>query len=176
MLCWVTWVVSDSVRPHRQQPTRLPRPWDSLGKNTGVGCHFLLQNDRYLLLFLCCFSTCFLGRGEGWKLKWKCFLFFFLCQGGMVVMNANVSFKMDTQGWYCLYHVWGRGCLSWLKDVAIGKDGVSRWLFPDWAGIMTDRLSCSSSPTVFFFFLPSFLPSSLFLPRLSSFLPGKHWL
>ena len=35
--------MSDSVRPHRQQPTRLPRPWDSLGKNTGVGCHFLLQ-------------------------------------------------------------------------------------------------------------------------------------
>ena len=34
---------SDSVRPHRQQPTRLPRPWDSPGKNTGVGCHFLLQ-------------------------------------------------------------------------------------------------------------------------------------
>ena len=37
------WVVSDSVRPHRWQPTRLPRPWDSPGKNTGVGCHFLLQ-------------------------------------------------------------------------------------------------------------------------------------
>ena len=36
-------VVSNSVRPHRQQPTRLPRPWDSPGKNTGVGCHFLLQ-------------------------------------------------------------------------------------------------------------------------------------
>ena len=33
----------DSLRPHRQQPTRLPRPWDSQGKNTGVGCHFLLQ-------------------------------------------------------------------------------------------------------------------------------------
>ena len=33
----------DSVRLHRQQPTRLPRPWDSPGKNTGVGCHFLLQ-------------------------------------------------------------------------------------------------------------------------------------
>ena len=29
--------------PHRRQPTRLPRPWDSLGKNTEVGCHFLLQ-------------------------------------------------------------------------------------------------------------------------------------
>ena len=36
-------VVSDSVWPHRQQPTRLPRRWDSPGKNTGVDCHFLLQ-------------------------------------------------------------------------------------------------------------------------------------
>ena len=31
------------MRPHRWPPTRLPRPWDSPGKNTGVGCHFLLQ-------------------------------------------------------------------------------------------------------------------------------------
>ena len=31
------------VQLHRQQPTRLPHPWDSPGKNTGVGCHFLLQ-------------------------------------------------------------------------------------------------------------------------------------
>ena len=35
--------MSDFVRPHRWKPTRLPRPWDSPGKNTGVGCHFLLQ-------------------------------------------------------------------------------------------------------------------------------------
>ena len=35
--------MSDSVRPHRRQPTRLPCPRDSPGKNTGVGCHFLLQ-------------------------------------------------------------------------------------------------------------------------------------
>ena len=35
--------MSNSVRPHGQQPTKLPRPWDSPGKNTGVGCHFLLQ-------------------------------------------------------------------------------------------------------------------------------------
>ena len=41
--CLVTSVVSDSVRPHRRQPTRPPHPWDSPGKNTGVGCHFLLQ-------------------------------------------------------------------------------------------------------------------------------------
>ena len=35
--------MSDSVRPHRRQPTRLLCPWDFPGKNTGVGCHFLLQ-------------------------------------------------------------------------------------------------------------------------------------
>ena len=32
-----------NLRPHRWQPTRLLCPWDSPGKNTGVGCHFLLQ-------------------------------------------------------------------------------------------------------------------------------------
>ena len=41
--CCIALVVSDSVWPHRRQPTRLPCPWDSPGKNTGVGCHFLLQ-------------------------------------------------------------------------------------------------------------------------------------
>ena len=35
--------MSDSVQPHKWQPTRLPHPWDSPGKNTGMGCHFLLQ-------------------------------------------------------------------------------------------------------------------------------------
>ena len=35
--------MSDSVRPHRRQPIRLPQPWDSSDKKTGVGCHFLLQ-------------------------------------------------------------------------------------------------------------------------------------
>ena len=38
--------MSDSVQPQRQQPTRLPRPWDSPGKNTGVGCHCLLQRMK----------------------------------------------------------------------------------------------------------------------------------
>ena len=41
--CQVASVMSHSVRPQRCKPTRLPRPWDSPGKNTGVGCHFLLQ-------------------------------------------------------------------------------------------------------------------------------------
>ena len=43
-------VVSDSLRPHRLQPSRLLCPWDSPGKNTGEGCYFLLQ------CMLSCFS------------------------------------------------------------------------------------------------------------------------
>ena len=38
--------MSDSVRPHRRQPIRLPCPGDSPGRNTGVGCHFLLQGMK----------------------------------------------------------------------------------------------------------------------------------
>ena len=34
------------MKPHRQQPTRLPHPWDSPGKNTRVGCHFLLHRMK----------------------------------------------------------------------------------------------------------------------------------
>ena len=50
-------VMSDSVQPHRRQPTRLRRLWDSPGKNTGVGCHFLLQllyskvNQLYIYIY-----------------------------------------------------------------------------------------------------------------------------
>ena len=36
-------VLSDSLQPHELWPARLLCPWDSPGKNTGVGCHFLLQ-------------------------------------------------------------------------------------------------------------------------------------
>ena len=43
VLCQAASVVSDSVQPQRWQPTRFPHPWDSPGKNTGVGCYFLPQ-------------------------------------------------------------------------------------------------------------------------------------
>ena len=46
--------MSDSVRPHRHQLTRLPGPWDSPGKNTGVGCHFLLQCMKVKVKSLSC--------------------------------------------------------------------------------------------------------------------------
>ena len=44
MLCYAKSLQScPTLRPHQRQPPRLPRTWDSPGKNTGVGCHFLLQ-------------------------------------------------------------------------------------------------------------------------------------
>ena len=43
---WSRSVVSDSVRPHGLQPTRLLHPWDFPGKSTGVGCHCLLQGTK----------------------------------------------------------------------------------------------------------------------------------
>ena len=48
--CQVASVMSDSVGPHGLQPTRLLHPWDSPGKNTGVGCHFLLHSQHQGLL------------------------------------------------------------------------------------------------------------------------------
>ena len=49
--------MSDSVWPHRRQPTRLPHPWDSPGKNTGVGCHCLLW-------------VCLIGGGQ-FQMQWE---------------------------------------------------------------------------------------------------------
>ena len=42
--------MSDSLQPLGLYPTRLLRPWDSPGKNTGVGCHFLLQGTLFLII------------------------------------------------------------------------------------------------------------------------------
>ena len=52
-----TSVVSNSVRPHKQQPTRLPCPWDSPGKNTGVGCHFPLQCRKVKVKVTSCLTV-----------------------------------------------------------------------------------------------------------------------
>ena len=52
--------MSDSSRPHGLQPTRLLRPWNFLGKSTGVGCHRLLRQCLRLELFAGKFSLSFL--------------------------------------------------------------------------------------------------------------------
>ena len=59
--------MSDSVRPHKWQPTRLP--WDSLGKNTGVGCHFLLQCMK--VKSECEFAQSFLTLSDPWTTAYQ---------------------------------------------------------------------------------------------------------
>ena len=65
--CWVASVVSNSVRPHRRQPTRLCRPWDSPGKNTGVGCH-LFHNGKEKK----CRTNCRFVEKESWEKNFTC--------------------------------------------------------------------------------------------------------
>jgi len=52
------------VQPHRWQPTRLPCPWDSPGKNTGVGCHCLLQRINYEAIKRVSLGDGFVGQTE----------------------------------------------------------------------------------------------------------------
>ena len=60
--CQVASVVSDSVPPHRWQPTRLPHPWDSPGKNTGVGKFILIESFRIFKeqITISSFSKCYI--------------------------------------------------------------------------------------------------------------------
>ena len=73
---WSRSVVSNSLRPHGLQPTRLLCPWDSPGKSTGVGCNILYYTILYYLshqvLHLCVvviyvFYSCFIARWVDWK-------------------------------------------------------------------------------------------------------------
>ena len=68
--------MSDSLRPHGLQPTRLLRPWDFPGKSTGVGCHQLFRDKGYYTLKVNCKEKSTLGKAnkginveKNWKLK-----------------------------------------------------------------------------------------------------------
>ena len=92
--------MSDSVWPHRQQPTRLPCPWDSPGKNPGVGCHFLLQ--------------CMKGRSAS-EVAQSCDSFWphglqptrLLCPWGFLDKSTGV-------GCHCLLQLL---CTTWLQNI-----------------------------------------------------------
>ena len=109
--------MSDSVWPHRWQPTRLPCPWGSLGKNTGVGCHFLLQKH------MTTWNLKQVGDGEG----------------EMAITSSSFPFELD------IYLIWKQNCSLkagtkpqlpkiWKEITAIHsfiKDLLSAWSGPD---------------------------------------------
>ena len=87
---WSRSVVSDSLRPHRLQPTRLLCLWDFPGKSTGVGCHCLLARTSNTMLSKCLeWTSLFLILGEmlsvfhhwEWCLLWVCCIWLILCWG-----------------------------------------------------------------------------------------------
>ena len=103
---WSHSVVSDSLRPHGLQPTRLLHPWDSPGKSTGLGCHCLLHDEsrqsikkqrhhfayksQYSQSYV--FSNSHVGmwqliHKEGWALKNWCF--------GTVVLEKTLESSVD---------------------------------------------------------------------------------
>ena len=100
------------MRPHRWQPTRLSRPWDSPGKNTGVGCHFLLQyvkvkienEDAQLCLTLSDPMNCSLpgssihGIFQARVLEWVAIAFSDHFEVRTIVVSYS-SIENQTEGW-----------------------------------------------------------------------------
>ena len=72
--------MSNSVRPHRRQPTRLPHSWDPTGKNTGAGCHFLLQ--------------CMKGKRES-EVAQSCLLLFYNNEHASLITNQPLYVKIE---------------------------------------------------------------------------------
>ena len=132
--------MSDSVRPHRPQPTRLPHPWDSPGKNTGVGCHFLLQCMKVKsesevaqsCLTLCDPMDCSLpgssvhGIFQARVLEWGAIAFSFLCLGTQKYKNP--SLKTATLGAWNKYQHRHRAMMDKAEQISstfnTGTSGV----------------------------------------------------
>ena len=124
--------MSDSVRPHRRQPTRLLCPQDSPGKNTGVGCHFLLQLSTYAEVFF-----------KHLRLRWPEWILAFLpFHSGFWVFSVLLSkWHLHPTLWglkprnHCFFfwlcHVAYRTFIPWPriepKPPAVGAQSPSHW-------------------------------------------------
>ena len=104
--------------PHRQQPTRHPRPWDSPGKNTGVGCHFLLLHVKIAqsCLTLCDSMDCSLpgsfvhGIFQARILEWVAISF---SRGLSTCIRWNDNLPQSWRsGLHCSCLLWPRSSIS----------------------------------------------------------------
>ena len=93
--------------PHRRQPTRLPCPWDSSGKNTGMGCHFLLQCMKVKMKSL--------SRVRPSATPWT----------AAFQAPASMDFpgKSTGVGCHCLLLAWWDGYLEW--DISLPSFKIS---------------------------------------------------
>ena len=74
--------MSDSLQPHGLQATRLPRPWKSPGKNTGVDCHFLLHLFHYRFLQDIEYSSC--------SIQWVLVVYFLYSSLHLLIQNLSL--------------------------------------------------------------------------------------
>ena len=92
--------MSNSVRPHRRQLTRLPHPWDSPGKSTRVGCHFLLQCMKVKSESEVAQSWPKTGEGVVGSVIWRLFKKFYLfIYFGHTEWLAGSEFPQQGQTW-----------------------------------------------------------------------------
>ena len=117
--------MSDSVWPHGWQPTRLPHPWDSPGKNTGVGCHFLLQCMKVKSESEVAQSCLTLSDPMDWSLPGLSIYGIFQAR---VLEWGAIAFSSCTHSFsYC---VW---LLSWSCCCSVGKSCLT----------LSDSMDCS---------------------------------
>ena len=151
--------MSDSVWPHRWQPTRLPHPWDSPGKNTGVGCHFLLQCMKVKSESEVAQSCPTLsnpmdcspprssvhGIFQARVLEWGAIAFSIFTLGGPSIgVSASASvLRMNIQGWFPL---------GWTGWISLQSKGLSK----------------ESPPTPQFKSMNSLVLSFIYSPTLTS--------
>ena len=120
--------MSDSVQPHRWQPTRLPHPWDSPGKNTGVGCHFLLQ--------------CMKVKSESKSLSHDWLLVTPWTAAGVLIEGLILKLKLQYFGYLM------QRAHSLEKTLMVGKiEGRRRtgWQWTRWLDGITDSMDMSLS-------------------------------
>ena len=116
-------VMSYSLRPHGQQPARLLGPWDFTGKNTGVGCHFLLQDPPDLAIkptFLMSHVTCMLN------------LFLFI-----EITGVFCVFTMLLHHFFCFPFLFSIGFLSFIPFPALLDYIVTSYSFIGFLYIFT---------------------------------------
>ena len=115
MICSVTSVMSDSLWPYTLLPTRVLCPWDSPGKNTGVGCHFLLQGspglrDQICISCVSCIAGEFFTHWDTWEMN-------FLEKSSFSYIESSFYRKKKTPGrFWSLQEVWSLQELSSILD------------------------------------------------------------
>ena len=135
--------MSNSVWPHRWQPTRLRHPWDSPAKNTGVVCHFLLQCMKVKSeseVAQSCPTLCdpvdcslpgFSVRGDspGKNTGVGCHA---LHQGIFPIQGLNLSLLHCRQILYHLSHQGSLGSLEWAYPFSRGSSWHRNWTGVSW--------------------------------------------